>query len=172
MADSAHRTSATEDPKDSMILNANRKQRRSRGNENTPIRRLPECFPKVLRVHRRSSIPVAADVSRRYTFLGGYLRRLTSAATPTTVHWHVFIRGSLIRTAVIRLMVVVATACLCILKATAAADFPALFTQANRLYEVGKYGEPAGAYPKLIDAGRTSPLVFFNLGNSFFMSGR
>lgn len=46
------------------------------------------------------------------------------------------------------------------------------FTQANRLYEEGKYAPAAAAYEKMAKDGETSPALLFNLGNAWFKAGR
>ena len=46
------------------------------------------------------------------------------------------------------------------------------FDQANRLYEQGKYREAAAAYKALLQQGRVSAALLFNLGNSLFKSGQ
>jgi tetratricopeptide (TPR) repeat protein len=56
--------------------------------------------------------------------------------------------------------------------AAAADDTVAIFEQANKFYEEGKFSEAAAAYEKLIDLGRVSPVVYFNLGNAFFKAGQ
>jgi tetratricopeptide (TPR) repeat protein len=55
----------------------------------------------------------------------------------------------------------------------AAVDDPvAAFEQANRSYEQGKFAEAAAAYQNIVDLGRVSPAVYFNLGNALFKSGQ
>jgi tetratricopeptide (TPR) repeat protein len=46
------------------------------------------------------------------------------------------------------------------------------FDDANKLYEQGKFPEAAAAYQKLLNSGRGSTAVFFNLGNAFFKAGQ
>src|SRR6266700_7137667 len=46
------------------------------------------------------------------------------------------------------------------------------FEAANKLYKQGKHSEAAANYQKLIQAGRVSAALYFNLGNSFFKSGQ
>src|SRR5262249_51400407 len=46
------------------------------------------------------------------------------------------------------------------------------FDAANRLYEQGKFTDAAAAYQKLLQTGKTSPAVYFNLGNAYFKSGQ
>jgi len=52
-----------------------------------------------------------------------------------------------------------------------AADAGAEFDAANKLYEQGKYADAAEAYEKMLQTGRASPAVWFNLGNAQFKSG-
>ncbi len=54
----------------------------------------------------------------------------------------------------------------------AAAEGLSHFDQANRLYEEGKFSEAASLYDSLLKAGRRSPEIFFNLGNTYFREGR
>jgi tetratricopeptide (TPR) repeat protein len=51
-------------------------------------------------------------------------------------------------------------------------DARSTFDQGNRLYEEGKFAEAAAAYEKILQGGRSSPAVYFNLGNALFKSGR
>ncbi len=53
-----------------------------------------------------------------------------------------------------------------------AADWAANFDSANRLYEQGKFSEAADAYSRIVASGRSSPAVYFNLGNAFFKAGQ
>jgi tetratricopeptide (TPR) repeat protein len=53
----------------------------------------------------------------------------------------------------------------------AAADFPAEFGAANKLYAEGKFADAAGAYERMIQAGAVSPALYFNHGNAEFKSG-
>jgi hypothetical protein len=46
------------------------------------------------------------------------------------------------------------------------------FDAANKLYEQGKFTEAAAAYQHLLQSGRTSPAVHFNLGNAYFRNGQ
>jgi tetratricopeptide (TPR) repeat protein len=46
------------------------------------------------------------------------------------------------------------------------------FEAGNKFYEQGKYPEAAAAYEKLVQAGRTSAAVYYNLGNAFFKAGQ
>jgi hypothetical protein len=48
----------------------------------------------------------------------------------------------------------------------------ALFEQANRAYEQGKFAEAIQTYSLLVQSGRTSPAIYFNLGNACFKAGR
>jgi tetratricopeptide (TPR) repeat protein len=54
----------------------------------------------------------------------------------------------------------------------AAAEGPSHFEQANRLYEEGKFSEAASLYESMLKAGRRSPEIFFNLGNTYFREAR
>ena len=47
----------------------------------------------------------------------------------------------------------------------------AVFEDANRLYEQGKYPEAIPLYETLLKAGHRSPGVLFNLGNAYFKNG-
>ena len=51
-------------------------------------------------------------------------------------------------------------------------DGQSAFEQANRLYEQARFPEAAAAYQKIIQNGRVSPELYFNLGNALFKSGR
>ena len=53
-----------------------------------------------------------------------------------------------------------------------AADHAQAFQEANKLYEKGNYAAAAAAYQRIIDAGKTSAAVYFNLGNSFLKDGK
>jgi tetratricopeptide (TPR) repeat protein len=46
------------------------------------------------------------------------------------------------------------------------------FTQANKLYEEGKFTQAAGAYEKIVNEGTISPALYFNLGNSLLKAGQ
>ncbi len=46
------------------------------------------------------------------------------------------------------------------------------FLQANKLYEVGKYGQAAAIYENLLRAGQVSPAIYFNAGNACFKAGQ
>ncbi|MBI2949912.1 MAG: hypothetical protein HYY23_19950 [Verrucomicrobia bacterium] len=52
-----------------------------------------------------------------------------------------------------------------------ASEAPRSFEQANKLYEESKFREAAKAYRALVQQGRASPALFFNLGNALFKSG-
>jgi len=52
------------------------------------------------------------------------------------------------------------------------ADLPSGFDQANRLYEQGQFNQAAQAYLALLEGGRASSALYFNLGNACFKSGR
>jgi tetratricopeptide (TPR) repeat protein len=49
---------------------------------------------------------------------------------------------------------------------------PDAFTQANKLYEEGKYTQAAAAYEKITRAGTVSPALYFNLGNACLKAGQ
>jgi tetratricopeptide (TPR) repeat protein len=49
---------------------------------------------------------------------------------------------------------------------------PDAFTQANMLYEEGKYTQAAAAYQKITQAGAVSPALYFNLGNAWLKAGQ
>src|SRR6266699_3597580 len=53
-----------------------------------------------------------------------------------------------------------------------AEDASTAFDQANSLYEEGKFTEAAAAYEKMLQQGRASPALYFNLGNAFFKAGQ
>ena len=53
----------------------------------------------------------------------------------------------------------------------AAADRPAEFNAANKLYAEGKFADAAAAYDKIIQSGAGSPALHFNYGNAEFKSG-
>lgn len=53
-----------------------------------------------------------------------------------------------------------------------AAETPSTFEEANRFYEQGKYPEAVERYQNLLQAGRNSAAVFFNLGNAWFKQGK
>jgi tetratricopeptide (TPR) repeat protein len=46
------------------------------------------------------------------------------------------------------------------------------FTQANRLFEEGKYSQAADAYEKMVQGGTVSPELYFNLGDACFKAGQ
>ena len=48
----------------------------------------------------------------------------------------------------------------------------ATFDEANKLYEQGKFTNAATAYQQLLQSGKASPAVYFNLGNAYFKSGQ
>jgi len=54
----------------------------------------------------------------------------------------------------------------------AAIDSQAGFTQANKLYEQGKYADAASAYEALMKDGSVSPALLFNLGDARFKAGQ
>ena len=47
-----------------------------------------------------------------------------------------------------------------------------VFEDANKLYEQGQYSEAIPLYQNLLESGRQSPGVLFNLGNAYFKSGQ
>jgi tetratricopeptide (TPR) repeat protein len=53
-----------------------------------------------------------------------------------------------------------------------AADAIAIFDQANRMYEQGKFIEAAAAYQQVISLGHNSATVYYNLGNAWFKAGQ
>jgi len=53
-----------------------------------------------------------------------------------------------------------------------AADVPAEFNAANRLYAEGKFAAAAGAYEKILQSGAVSPALYFNYGNAEFKLGQ
>lgn len=55
---------------------------------------------------------------------------------------------------------------------TAAQGSSASFDEANKLYEQGNFSEAAAAYQQLLQAGKSAPSVYFNLGNAWFKAGR
>ena len=52
-----------------------------------------------------------------------------------------------------------------------AADTPAEFNAANKLYAEGKFAAAADAYQKIFQSGAVSPALYFNYGNAEFKSG-
>jgi tetratricopeptide (TPR) repeat protein len=62
---------------------------------------------------------------------------------------------------------------LCIQAHALVAELPlSAFDQANKLYELGKYGEAAHAYEQMLHAGKEAPAIHFNLGNALLKSGQ
>ncbi|MDB6058921.1 MAG: hypothetical protein JWO95_2765 [Verrucomicrobiales bacterium] len=53
-----------------------------------------------------------------------------------------------------------------------AQDLDSMFTQANRMYEQGRFNDAAMAYDNLIQVGVTSPALYFNAGNAWFKAGQ
>lgn len=47
-----------------------------------------------------------------------------------------------------------------------------LMQKANSLYQAGNYEQAAGLYQRILDNGYSSKELFYNLGNSYFKSGR
>lgn len=58
------------------------------------------------------------------------------------------------------------------LSSARADEFSNAFEQANRLYEQGKYAEAAAGYDKLVQSGKVSAALYFNLGNALFKAGQ
>jgi tetratricopeptide (TPR) repeat protein len=56
--------------------------------------------------------------------------------------------------------------------ASRAASPIAVFDQANRLYEQGKFADAAAAYQQLIASGHAYPTLYYNLGNARFKAGQ
>ena len=54
---------------------------------------------------------------------------------------------------------------------SAAEPTPTAFTKANSLYDAGNFSEAAATYQREIHAGRYSPNLFFNLGNTYYRLG-
>jgi len=54
---------------------------------------------------------------------------------------------------------------------TMAADIPAEFNAANKLYAEGKFAEAADSYGKILQSKAVSPALYFNYGNAEFKSG-
>ena len=54
----------------------------------------------------------------------------------------------------------------------ARADLSAGFDAANKLYEQGKFTQAASAYEQLLQSGRASAALYFNLGNARFKAGQ
>jgi tetratricopeptide (TPR) repeat protein len=52
-----------------------------------------------------------------------------------------------------------------------AADSPAEFNAANKLYAEGKFAVAADTYKKILQSGAVSPALYFNYGNAEFKSG-
>ncbi len=52
-----------------------------------------------------------------------------------------------------------------------AADLPADFSAANKLYAEGRFADAAAAYENILQAGGLSPSLLFNAGNAEFKSG-
>ena len=53
-----------------------------------------------------------------------------------------------------------------------AADVPAEFNAANRLYAEGRFAAAAGTYEKILQSGAVSPALYFNYGNAEFKLGQ
>ena len=51
-------------------------------------------------------------------------------------------------------------------------NFGQAFEESNRLYEQGKFVEAAQGYQQIIESGRVSADVYFNLGNAWFKAGQ
>jgi tetratricopeptide (TPR) repeat protein len=67
------------------------------------------------------------------------------------------------------LFVVLAWVVLCV--PARAAVSPEAFDAANKLYDAGKFADAAAAYTQLLQSGRASSAIYFNLGNAFFRAG-
>jgi tetratricopeptide (TPR) repeat protein len=52
-----------------------------------------------------------------------------------------------------------------------AADIPAEFNAANKLYAEGKFAVAAGAYEQILQSKTISPALYFNYGNAEFKAG-
>jgi tetratricopeptide (TPR) repeat protein len=52
-----------------------------------------------------------------------------------------------------------------------AADIPAEFNAANKLYAEGKFADAAATYEKILQSQAVSPALYFNYGNAEFKSG-
>ena len=50
-------------------------------------------------------------------------------------------------------------------------DIASAFDRANRLYEQGKYDDAIAGYRALLQSGRGSAALYFNLGNAYFKNG-
>ena len=61
---------------------------------------------------------------------------------------------------------------LCAWSVARADDVSNAFDLANKLYEEGKFSEAAAAYEKILQQGRASPALYFNLGNALFKAGQ
>jgi len=53
-----------------------------------------------------------------------------------------------------------------------AGDLATGFDTANKLYAEGKFTEAVAAYGRIIQSGKASAPVYFNLGNAFFKAGQ
>lgn len=53
-----------------------------------------------------------------------------------------------------------------------AQDLETMFSQANRMYEQGRFNDAAMAYDNLIQVGVASPALYFNAGNAWFKAGQ
>lgn len=62
--------------------------------------------------------------------------------------------------------------CLLAFPSARAAGSSQEFENANRLYEQGRFADAASSYADILKQGRTSPAVYFNLGNACFKSGQ
>ncbi len=56
--------------------------------------------------------------------------------------------------------------------AAAATQAILAFDSANKLYEQGKFPDAARAYQQILDGGRRSVTLYFNLGNAWFKAGQ
>jgi tetratricopeptide (TPR) repeat protein len=70
-----------------------------------------------------------------------------------------------------RILLAVAAAAWIFTGSALAADIPAEFNAANKLYAEGKFADAAGAYEKILQSRAVSPALYFNYGNAEFKSG-
>jgi tetratricopeptide (TPR) repeat protein len=61
---------------------------------------------------------------------------------------------------------------LCSWSVARADDVSTAFDEANKLYEERKFTEAAAGYEKMLQQGRASPALYFNLGNARFKAGQ
>src|SRR5208283_3385436 len=94
---------------------------------------------------------------------GGVKTLLHSVYRPEAGCFHVAKHG--------RLSAPAALAILILAGKLLAADLPADFSAANRLYAQGRFSDAAEAYEKLLQTGAQSPALLFNYANAEFKSG-